>query len=104
MKSEIFAAVAVLLVITTSPTAANPTTFKGATLAKQARVTLATARAAALKARAGRVTDEELERERGGSGLRYSFDILSQGKSYEVGVDAMTGKILENVAEGTNPD
>ena len=42
----------------------------------------------ALQARAGAITDEELEREKGGSGLRYPFDIKSAGTVYEVGVDA----------------
>lgn len=62
------------------------------------------ARATALKARPGTVTDAELEKESGGSGLRYSFDIKSGGKTYEVGIDAKTGAILENKAEGKNPD
>jgi uncharacterized membrane protein YkoI len=50
------------------------------------------------------VTDKELEKEPGGSGLRYSFDIVAGGKTYEVGVDAADGKVLENAAEGKNPD
>ena len=33
-----------------------------------------------------------------------SFDIRKGGKTYEVGVDAKSGKILENKAEGPNPD
>ena len=76
----------------------------GAELMPMAKVTLATARATALRTRPGRITDEELERERGGSGLRYSFDVTAAGKTYEVGVDAMTGRVLENKAEGKNPD
>ena len=79
-------------------------TFDGHRLAGQATITLATARATALAARPGQVTDQELERERGGSGLRYSFDIKSGAKVYEVGVDAKTGKILENAVEGPTPD
>ena len=76
----------------------------GAKLAPQARVTLAAARAAALKAHPGVITDQELEKEAGGTGLRYSFDIKSHGKTFEVGVDAVTGRVLENAAEGPNPD
>ena len=76
----------------------------GANLAPQAHVTLAAARAAALAAHPGVITDQELEREGGGSGLRYSFDIKSHGKTFEVGVDAITGRVLENAAEGPNPD
>jgi uncharacterized membrane protein YkoI len=78
--------------------------LKGSQFAGQARVTLAQARATALKARAGTITDQELEKEKGGSGLRYSFDIKAGGKTYEVGVDAKTGAVLENAAEGKNPD
>ena len=78
--------------------------LKGGNLAPQAHVTLAAARAAALAARPGVITDQELEREGGGSGLRYSFDIRSQGKTFEVGVDAVTGRVLENGAEGPHPD
>lgn len=78
--------------------------MKGASLAPQAKITLATARATALAARPGTITDQELEKEKGGSGLRYSFDMKSHGKSFEVGVDAKTGKVLENGAEGPNAD
>jgi uncharacterized membrane protein YkoI len=56
-----------------------------------------------LEAHPGKIMDEELERERGGSGLRYSFDINSGAITYEVGVDAKTGKV-ENAKEGPNPD
>jgi uncharacterized membrane protein YkoI len=74
-------------------------TYKGQELAKQATISLANARAIALKARPGKITDQELEKEGGGSGLRYSFDVTSRGKSYEVGIDAMSGKVLENAVE-----
>ena len=76
-----------------------PDKFKGRELARQAGVTLVQARAIALRARPGRISDQELEKESGGSGLRYSFDIVSHGKTVEVGVDAKTGKVLENGAE-----
>ncbi|WP_204348687.1 PepSY domain-containing protein, partial [Serratia marcescens] len=65
---------------------------------------LAQAQAIALKARPGKVTDHELEAEKGGSGLRYSFDIKTGAGTFEVGVDAVTGRVLENVAEGPHPD
>ena len=61
------------------------------------------ARSSALKAHPGKITDEELERERGGSGLRYSLDIKSDGITQEVGVDAKTGKVLENAKEAPHP-
>ncbi|MDE1900592.1 MAG: PepSY domain-containing protein [Alphaproteobacteria bacterium] len=78
--------------------------YTGEELSKGAKISLSEARAAALHAHPGTITDEELEKEKGGSGLRYSFDIKSSGKTYEVGVDAMTGKVLEDAAEGVNPD
>ena len=84
--------------------AASAFAYTGEDLAKNAKVTMVEARAIALKARRGRITDAELENERGGSGLRYSFDIKSGGHTYEVGVDAKSGAILENQAEGPNPD
>lgn len=84
--------------------ASAPPPLDGAALSPLAKVDLATARATALKARPGRITAQELEKEGGGSGLRYSFDIKSHGKVYEVGVDAVSGAVLENKAEGKNPD
>ena len=80
------------------------TGYTGESLAADARVNIERARALALAARPGTVTDQELEREAGGSGLRYSFDIRSAGVVYEVGVDANTGAILENAREGAHPD
>ncbi|HTR14657.1 MAG TPA: PepSY domain-containing protein [Roseiarcus sp.] len=51
--------------------------YTGQQFARQAKVSIEQARQIALKAHPGRITDEELEREGGGSGLRYSFDIKS---------------------------
>ncbi len=83
---------------------ATTSAYVGAKLASKANITIAQARAIALKARPGQITDQELENEGGGSGLRYSFDIKSGGKIQEVGVDAKTGRVLENKAEGPHPD
>ena len=84
---------------TAPPTSASSPAFTGHQYASKASVTLAAARAIALKARPGQITDQELEKEGGGSGLRYSFDVKSGGKTYEVGVDAKSGKVLENGGE-----
>lgn len=78
--------------------------YTGQEMAKNAKVTLPEARAIALKAFPGKITDEELETEKGGSGLRYSFDIKNGGVTHEVGVDAKTGKLLENSVEGPHAD
>ncbi len=78
--------------------------YTGEELAKGAKVTLPQARAIALKAFPGKITDEELEKEKGGGGLRYSFDIKNGGVTHEVGVDAKTGKLLENSLESAHAD
>ena len=73
-------------------------------LAAQAKVQMPQARTMALKAYPGKIVKEELENEKGGSGLRYSF-VIQQGKvSHEVGIDAKTGKLLENSVEGADND
>jgi uncharacterized membrane protein YkoI len=89
------------------PTAAQQNSvkpFTGENLAKNAKITMVAARAIALKAHPGKITDEELEKEKGGTGLRYSFDIKDAKRTQEVGVDAKTGAVLENKLEGPNPD
>jgi uncharacterized membrane protein YkoI len=78
--------------------------YSGEKLASEAKVGIAQARSTALKAHPGKITDEELEREAGGSGLRYSFDIRHGSVTHEVGIDAATGKVLENKTEGPHPD
>lgn len=101
MKRLIIAAL-----LATAPVAAHAGAkpYTGHELAKSAHVSLERAQSIALKVRPGKITDKELEKEAGGSGLRYSFDIVAGGKTYEVGVDAANGKVLENAAEGKNPD
>jgi uncharacterized membrane protein YkoI len=78
--------------------------YTGQEFAGKAKITIQQARAIALKAHPGQITDEELEREGGGSGLRYSFDIRNGAVTHEVGVDARTGWVLENKTEGPHPD
>jgi uncharacterized membrane protein YkoI len=90
------------LVITMA--AANAFAYTGQKLAGEAKINIEQARAIAIKAHPGKITDEELEREKGGSGLRYSFDIRHGKVTQEVGVDAKTGELLENAPEGPNPD
>ena len=78
--------------------------YTGENLATGAKISIGDARAIALKARPGTITDEELEKEKGGSGLRYSFDIKRGAVVHEVGVDAQTGAVLETAKEGSHPD
>jgi uncharacterized membrane protein YkoI len=75
-----------------------------AELSKQAKIQMPQAREIALKAYPGKIVKEELEQEKGGSGLRYSFDIAAGKITHEVGVDAKTGKLLENSIEGADND
>lgn len=104
MRKIIYLTAVAMLAATGASAAPAHHGLKGASLAPMAKVTLASARAKALAARPGVITDQELEKENGGTGLRYSFDIKSNGKTFEVGVDARTGAVLENGAEGANPD
>ena len=53
-----------------------------------------------MKAQPGKILDQELEHRKGGSGLRYSFDIKVGSATHEVGIDARTGETLVNKAEG----
>ena len=73
-----------------------------AATAAKPKITMAQARATALKKAPGKVTSEELENEKGK--LIYSFDIAtSKSGVTEVNVDAMNGKIVavqhENAAK-----
>ncbi len=76
----------------------------GSRYTKEAKVSLQQARQTAEKAFQGKIVSQELEKEGGGTGLRYSFDIKKGKSVHEVGVDAKTGKILENSLEGPNAD
>lgn len=78
--------------------------YTGEQFASQAKVGIAQARHIALNAQPGKITDQELEKEQGGTGLRYSFDVKTGATTHEVGVDARTGKVLENSVEGPNSD
>lgn len=99
MRRPALSVLAASLIAASAGAATLTAHFKGDKLAAQSKFTLAQARAIALKARPGHIVDQELEKERGGSGLRYSFDVVSHGKTIEVGVDAVTGRVLENGAE-----
>lgn len=68
--------------------------LKGAQYASHAKITLVQARTKALKAEPGTIIAQELEKEKGS--LRYSFDIKVSGVVHEVGIDATTGKIVED--------
>jgi hypothetical protein len=81
-----------------------PFPYKGQELAKHARVGLMTARRLAQRERPGIIISQVLEREAGGSGLRYSFDIKSGPRVYEVGIDARNGRVLQDNVASPNSD
>jgi uncharacterized membrane protein YkoI len=62
------------------------------------------ATALAFKVHPGTITDQKLERKKGGSGLRYSFEAKNGTVTQEVGVEAQAGQVLQNKQEGPNPD
>lgn len=97
-------ALAVLAAVADLAAPAPAHAYTGQELSGQAKVSISRARGIALSAQAGTITDEELEKEAGGSGLRYSFDIRSGGRVHEVDVDARTGAVMENSVEGPNAD
>jgi uncharacterized membrane protein YkoI len=100
LRAACAAALGVSLVSAVSDASA----FSGERYSKEAKISLEKARQTALDAFQGKIISEELEREKGGSGLRYSFDIRRGELVHEVGVDAKTGKVLENDREEENPD
>ena len=93
-----------MLCASVAMTATPAFAFTGQQFAPEAKITLEQARANALKAYPGTITDQELEKERGGTGLRYSFDIKIGTTTHEVGIDARTGSLLENSVEGPHAD
>jgi uncharacterized membrane protein YkoI len=81
-----------------------PFPYKGEELARHARVSVMTARQLAQRVRPGIIISQVLEREAGGSGLRYSFDIKSGPRVYEVGIDARNGRVLQDDVASPNAD
>jgi uncharacterized membrane protein YkoI len=91
MKKLVLVALAISVA---APLAVSAAPLKGAQYLAQAKVDLAHARAIALKTERGIIVDQELEKEKGG--LRYSFDVKVGKTIHEIGVDATTGKVLED--------
>ena len=66
----------------------------------KAKLTMAQARSIALRAAPGKVAAAEYEKEAGA--WRYSFDIRQGRRIHEIGVDANSGRIVEDKFEGTH--
>ncbi len=69
----------------------------GAVTPPAAKLSMAQARAIALKKAPGTVAKGEYEKE--GGSWRYSFDIKQHGRIHEIGVDGNTGRIVEDKFE-----
>jgi uncharacterized membrane protein YkoI len=81
-------------------TAANPVLAKPAPHVPRARISMAQARATALRLAPGQIKSAEYENEAGG--WRYSFDIQQKGHIQEIGIDGQTGRVVENKSEGVH--
>ena len=99
MKRSPIIAVA-LLASLGAASAATPAPLKGSAYLSQAKVSLERARAIALAKEHGTIVDQELERE--GGHLRYSFFVKVGKIVREVGVDAVTGTVLEDSLDTGN--
>jgi uncharacterized membrane protein YkoI len=72
--------------------------LKARPAAPKPKISMAQARQIALRLAPGKITKSEYEKE--GGGWRYSFDIQQKGHIQEIGLNAMTGKVVENKSEG----
>lgn len=88
--SRILALIATLGAGTTAIAAAN---------APAPRISKAAAEAMALKLAPGKIISSEYEFE--GGAWRWSFDIQQNSHVQEIGINGLTGKVIENKSEGT---
>ncbi|MDQ2865932.1 MAG: PepSY domain-containing protein [Candidatus Eremiobacteraeota bacterium] len=101
MKTLTFAALLVASTLAAASAATSPTpALKGAQFQSRAKVSLKAAQMKALSVERGVIVGQELEKEAGG--LRYSFDVKVGKVTHEVGVDAATGKVLEDSIDTGN--
>ena len=99
--SKLAMSAAALTVLLGGPAFAGPAAkpaMHAAAHAPRAKITMAQARAIALRAAPGKVKSNEYENE--GGGWRYSFDIQQRHNVQEIGIDGQSGKIVENKSEG----
>ena len=80
------------------PAAAAKAPAKTPEKAPRPKLSMHEARAIAHKAAPGKIISSEYEKE--GGAWRYSFDIQQKNNVQEIGIDPMTGKIIENKSEG----
>jgi len=92
-------ALAVFALLLSSAAMAAEVKLTGTRYLSDAKVSPAQAEQIALAAYPGSFVSKELEKESGGSGLRYTYDIRNGKSVHEVGVDARTAAVLENSVE-----
>ncbi len=93
-----FAVIAAAFALAASAAAKDHVSAPGPAHPSAPRLTMAQARAIALRAAPGKIISSEYEKE--GGGWRYSFDIQQPGHVQEIGIDGQTSKIVENKSEG----
>lgn len=86
MRKTAISVLAAVTIASTAPAAPAP------------RISKTSAQAKALKIAPGTIISGEYERE--GHGWRWSFDIQQNGHVQEIGIDAVTGAVVENKSEG----
>lgn len=94
MQRSLTGSAAALLMVAAAFAGVPPA--RAADPAVHAKIGMAQARSIALHREPGKIVSQELEREPGGSGLRYSFAIRGPKGLREVGIDAATGAVLED--------
>jgi len=105
MKNIKTIAIAATFALTVGAGAALAASYPGQQYASRAHIAIAQARATVTRlVPNGTITAQELEREAGGSGWRYSFEVKTAAGTREVGIDAQTGKVLENGAESASSE
>jgi uncharacterized membrane protein YkoI len=85
-------AIAAAAILSTTAFAAAPSK------APKPLISMARAKAMALHLAPGKIISSEYEKE--GGIWRYSFDIQQKNNVQEIGIDARTGKVVENKSEG----
>ena len=93
-----------IIVAALSLSALSAQAYDGSRYAHEARISLHQAEKIAKKAYPGTIVEVALRHERGGSGLRYSFDVRGHHRTHEIAVDAKTGRILRNERESEHDD
>lgn len=103
MKNIKTIAGATAFALTLGAGAAAAASYPGQQYASHAHVAIEQARATVIRlVPHSTIVAQELERETGGSGWRYSFDVKTAAETREVGIDAQSGKVLENSVESAS--